>query len=180
MRALFDMGRSGASLAWDYFLGGKRPQFIEYIQDRDLWRKELPQSDEFTIALRSYPQDFAKWDWLIERGTAALIEEGKPIQRYYRCRVEELKQGAYRAILGDHSCLIANAPPFAASEVAGELADCGVTEFGACFFESEDGRWQYELRSRGKFDVSGVAKKFGGGGHPHAAGFTTDRLVHKM
>lgn len=188
MRAIFDMERSGAVLAWDYFIGdghdlGWTPQeakhrrrFIEYIQDRDLWRKQLPGGDEFTIALRSYPQDFDTWTALIKGGPDALIYEGKAIQRYYRLRVEELKRSAYQARLGDSDCWITNAPYFAASEVAGELSEH--TGFGACYFEAEGGRYQYSLRSRGDFDVSAIARLFGGGGHKAAAGFSTDKPVH--
>src|SRR5579864_440583 len=112
MRALFDMERSGAALAWDYFIGDghdlgwlvaeakQRRSFIEYIQDRDLWRKRLDGGDEFTIALRSYAQDFTTWSYLIDRGPGALIDEGHSIQRYYRLRVEEMKRSAYAAQLG--------------------------------------------------------------------------------
>lgn len=177
MYALFDMERSGAALAWDYFVGGPRPDFIEYLQDRDLWRKQLPHGDEFTIALRSYPQDFAIWDKLIDGGAQSLIAEGGAIQRYYRLRIEELKHSAYEARLGGFRCWISNAPYFVASEVAGELCEKGAA-FGACYFEVEKRRFQYSLRSRGDFDVSAIALKFGGGGHRNAAGFTSDSVVH--
>ncbi len=189
--ALFDMNRSGAGLAWDFFFAGKkRPEFIDYLEDRDLWRKILPGGDEFTIALRSYPQDFAVWDELVwKRGAKSLIEEGHSIQRYYRLRVEELKRSAYAALMdwdgGLAGCVtskivIANAPYFAASEVAGELAERDGAEFGACYFEVRSGEWQYSLRSRGDFDVSAVAKCYGGGGHKGAAGFTSKRPVHRI
>lgn len=189
MVALFDMERSGAALAWDYFIGDgysagwtaseakRRRGFIEYIQDRDLWRKTLPCGDEFTIALRSYPQDFLIWDKLVDAGAQTLIAEGGAIQRYYRLRVEELKRSGYPATLDGQDIWIANAPYFAASEVAGELAERDGT-FGACYFEAEGGRWQYSLRSRGEFDVSAVARKFGGGGHKAAAGFSVDQPAH--
>lgn len=178
MNALFDMSRSGAGLAWDYFIrSSARPDFIEYVQDRDLWRKALPNGDEFTIALRSYPQDFGVWDSLVSHGTEALITEGHGIQRYYRLRVEELKRSAYAANIGEHRCYISNAPYFAASEVAGELAMVGV-DFGACYFEAEGGRYQYSLRSRNDFDVSAIARQFGGGGHKNAAGFSVNSPVH--
>jgi uncharacterized protein len=176
MRAIFDMERSGAALAWDFFIGTPRPSFIEYIQDRDLWRKQLPQGDEFTIALRSYPQDFATWDALVAAGAPALIKEGYSIQRYYRLRVEELKRSGYAARIGQDRCYVANAPYFAASEVAGELSTDEA--FGACYFEAEGGRWQYSLRSRGAIDVSAVARRYGGGGHKAAAGFSADAPVH--
>lgn len=177
--ALFDMERSGAGLAWDYFSEGRaRPEFINYIEDRDLWRKRLPGGDEFTIALRSYPQNFAIWDEFIDH-PHSLIAEGKSIQRYYRHRVEELKRSAYPAALAGHPIWIANAPYFAASEVAGELAEREGAAFGACYFEVSAGRWQYSLRSRGDFDVSEIARQFGGGGHKGAAGFTDVGPVHR-
>jgi len=179
MAALFDMERSGAALAWDYFIGSERPTFIDYIQDRDLWRKQLPGGDEFTIALRSYPQYFEVWDELIGRGVKSLIDEGTAIQRYYRLRVEELKRHAYRARIGEHAIWITNAPYFAASEVAGELAERNGVAFGACYFEVAPGKYQYSLRSRGDFDVSAVARRFGGGGHQSAAGFTTPVMAHR-
>lgn len=176
--ALFDMERSGAGITWDFFFPKeRRPAFINYLEDRDLWRKSLLGGDEFTIALRSYPQDFETWDRLVLEGTDSLIAEGESIQRYYRLRVEELKRAAYAAKLGEWVCWISNAPYFAASEVAGELCDRGA-QFGACYFEVEGGRFQYSLRSRGDFDVSAVAKLFGGGGHKNAAGFTRIGLAH--
>jgi len=44
-------------------------------------------------------------------------------------------------------------------------------EFGAAYFVRDDGKKVYSLRSVGDFDVSEVAKKYGGGGHRNAAGF---------
>ena len=176
LSAIFDMSRSGAGLTWDLTSGGERPGFINYIEDRDLWRKRLPGGDDFTIALRSYPQDFETWDTLVFR-VDALIEEGATIQRYYRLRVEELKRSAYQASIAGAPFWVANAPYFAASEVAGELAE-REHGFGAFYFEVSQGRWQYSLRGRGDFDVSEIARKFGGGGHKAAAGFTVDAPVH--
>lgn len=177
--ALFDMERSGAGITWDFFFPDiPRPAFINYLEDRDLWRKSLAGGDEFTIALRSYPHDFAVWDGLLVVGTDHLITEGRALQRYYRLRVEELKRSAYAARIGQDRCYVSNAPYFAASEVAGELCDRGDANFGACYFEAEQGRFQYSLRSRGEFDVSAIARKYGGGGHKNAAGFSSDKPVH--
>lgn len=176
--ALFDMNRSGAGIAWDFFFPEEtRPVFINYLEDRDLWRKQLPKGDEFTIALRSYPQDFKLWDIIFEE-MEGLFVEGVAIQRYYRLRVEEMKRSAYPAHINDAACWISNAPYFAASEVAGELCDHDGAQFGACYFEASGGRYQYSLRSHGDFDVSAIAKQFGGGGHKNAAGFSSDTPVH--
>jgi len=54
----FDMNKSGAMLAWDFFHPGKEaPKFIQYIQDRDLWKWELPYSKEFSAAFDMVPYD---------------------------------------------------------------------------------------------------------------------------
>lgn len=181
VRAVFDMNRSGAGLAWDFFHPGQlRPDFINYIEDRDLWRKALPGGDEFTIALRSYPQDFETWDRLAAAGVEALIEEGKSIQRYYRLRVDELKRGAYRSEIMGIPCMACNAPYFAASEIAGELSATDGVQFGLCYFEGSNGEYYYSLRSRGDFDVSAIAKGLGGGGHRNAAGFKSKAPAHRL
>lgn len=183
IRALFDMERSGAGLAWDFFHAGQRPDFINYIEDRDLWRKQLPGSDEFTIALRSYPQTFEAWDQLFpgrhRHAVDRLRAEGVVIQRYYLLRVEEAKATAYATRIAARDCWIANAPYFMASEVAGELCSKPDAEFGACYFEVRPGVWQYSLRSRNDFDVSDIARAFGGSGHKGAARFTvTGAPIH--
>ena len=46
---IFDMNRSGAMLAWDFFHPGvKPPLLVEYIQDRDNWTKKLPYINEYS------------------------------------------------------------------------------------------------------------------------------------
>ena len=42
--------------------------------------------------------------------------------------------------------------------------------FAACYWDTPEGR-VFSLRSVGNFDVSEIAKKYGGGGHKNAAGF---------
>lgn len=172
--AVFDMERSGAMLAWNYFHPGiPAPRFYEYLQDRDLWRQQLPNGTEFTISLRSHPQTIEAWSRLMHE-PLALIADGFPIARYYRQKIEEMKKDAVLRSIGGVSVPTCNAPYFAASELAGEL--CGQTHpFAACYFHNGSG-WQFSLRSRGDFDVGAFARQFGGGGHKQSSGFTVDRL----
>jgi oligoribonuclease NrnB/cAMP/cGMP phosphodiesterase (DHH superfamily) len=164
------MQRSGAGLAWDFFHPGeRRPKWIDYLEDRDLWRRQLSGTDEFTIALRSYPQDMDIWRALFHHGVERLIDEGHAIQRYYRQRVDELKKNAFTRTIAGYAVPVCNAFYAFASEVAGELAEG--ERFAACYFEHAHGT-TFSLRSRdGGMDVSEIAKQFGGGGHKHAAGF---------
>lgn len=43
-------------------------------------------------------------------------------------------------------------------------------EVSMMFIEMDDGRFKVSLRSRGNYVINGIAQKFGGGGHPYAAG----------
>jgi oligoribonuclease NrnB/cAMP/cGMP phosphodiesterase (DHH superfamily) len=69
--------------------------------------------------------------------------------------------------------LAVNAPPFLASDLGHELANKSGT-FGLVWLMAGDGRIHCSLRSNGDYDVSEIAKAFGGGGHRNAAGFSTD------
>lgn len=173
----FDMNRCGAMMAWNYFHPDKTPPlFFEYLQDRDLWTKRLVGVDEFTAALRSYPQDFKVWDRHVKAGPARLIREGKAIQRYYRTLVDQAKGHAYRRYIAGYNVPVVNASLFMASELAGELAEG--EPFAAVYAESPD-RIIYSLRSCAPngVDVSAIAKRWGGGGHKHAAGFSMRRMI---
>ncbi|MEW5946285.1 MAG: bifunctional oligoribonuclease/PAP phosphatase NrnA [bacterium] len=63
----------------------------------------------------------------------------------------------------------------------GSLESC---ELYLLFTGSEDGKVRVNLRSRGRVDVSGIAAKFGGGGHLSAAGLRSaekmEALVEKV
>lgn len=59
------------------------------------------------------------------------------------------------------------------SEVGHELANQSGT-YGLVWYVGADTRVKCSLRSNGEYDVSGIARQFGGGGHRNAAGFETD------
>ncbi len=170
----FDMNRSGAMMAWEYFHPGKAvPRFLEYIQDRDLWTKQFWDIDQFTAALRSYPQDFNVWAKLAEDVTS-ICREGISIQRYYRTLVEQAKKHAHIREIAGHKVPVVNGSLFLASEVAGELAEGN--PFAAMYAETATGIiWSLRSRAPDGVDVAEIAKRFGGGGHKHAAGFSVPR-----
>ena len=76
-RVEFDLNRSGAMLAWNHFYPEEpAPELIHYIQDRDLQRFSLPDSQDVHYALCGYPMDFEVWDTL---SVEQLRVEGKAI-----------------------------------------------------------------------------------------------------
>lgn len=170
----FDMSKSGGRLTWEYFHGNATPPWlVDYTEDRDLWRWQLPYSKEINAALRTLPLDFWKWDALnrVERAAAleSLTLEGQAVLRAEEALVQQHVRNAHETTIDGHTVLCVNATCLV-SEIAGELAKG--RPFGVVWFEGENNERVYSLRSReGGIDVSEIAKAHGGGGHRNAAGF---------
>ncbi len=62
------------------------------------------------------------------------------------------------------------ATPMEADGLSSFLASAESAEVSAVFREKEDGRIEVSMRAKPAWDISGVALKLGGGGHPRAAG----------
>jgi hypothetical protein len=179
---VFDVNRSGAGLTWDELYPGiKRPLLVDYVEDRDLWRWSLPQSREISAWLSSFKREFEGWTALgadLEHRRESCVSQGQAILRsldvYVECNAQNFRIGP----IGGHEVPVINTT-YAISELIGTLAELPDVPFAAGWFQRQDGKFVYSLRSRGDFDVSAVAKKYGGGGHKNSAGFTVDRLVHE-
>lgn len=171
VRALFDMHRSGATLAWDYFFPGlPRPELLNHIEDRDLWLFKLEGTREIQASVFSYPYDFDAWDDLMLRGCQDLRAEGVAIERKHHKDVGELVAASIRRMkIGGHDVPVANLP-YTLSSDAGHLMARG-EPFAACYMDTPRGR-VFSLRSTDAGeDVSAIAKAYGGGGHRNASGF---------
>jgi hypothetical protein len=175
--AHFDLSHSGARLAWDHFFPGQpRPWLVDYTEDRDLWRWNLPESQAVNAALCSYPMTFPAWDDLARRGHESLIPEGQAILRYQEEEILKATANATYQEVAGYRVPCVNSTTLI-SEIAGRLAEAPDAPFAACWFERGDGKRIYSLRSRkGGIDVSEVARRMGGGGHPQAAGFEVERV----
>ena len=190
-----DDKRSGAMLAWHNFHPGTEvPMLIQHIDDRDRWQFKLDGSKELHAALASYqPWTFEQWDHILAEtsyrandgtGIDSFYNEGKAILRAHNQHVQAaLKQARECFVRHDldpvfggttlWGGLAANAPAFLASDLGHELANKSGT-FGLVWSMAGDGQIHCSLRSNGDYDVSAIAKAFGGGGHRNAAGFSTD------
>lgn len=176
VRGVFDMERSGAGIAWDFFHpGAPRPALIDTIEDRDLWRFKLPGTREIQAAVFSYPYDFTIWDRLMRfANPEELIAEGAAIERKHHKDIAELVGVTRRRMtIGGYDVPVANLPYTLTSD-AGNLMARG-EKFAACYWDTPEGR-VFSLRSTDTgLDVSAIAKAYGGGGHRNASGFRMPR-----
>lgn len=186
-----DDKRSGAMLAWHNFHPGTEvPMLIQHIDDRDRWQFKLDGTKELHAALNSYkPWSFEQWEAHFLVGNIrfnALKDEGRAILRAHNQNVQAcLKQARictvsfkeqFPGVLQQtvfRDGLACNAPSFLASDLGHELANKSGT-FGLVWSMAGEGQVHCSLRSNGKYDVSAIAKVFGGGGHRNAAGFSTN------
>lgn len=171
---VFDMERSGAGIAWDYFFPGEvRPRMIDYVEDRDLWRFKYEPTRAIHAAIFSFEYTFENWDLISEditKGIAGIADEGRAIERKHFKDIKELCKVVTRTMeIGGHAVPVANLP-YTLSSDAGHLLAAG-HPFAACYWDTPTGR-VFSLRSReGGADVSLIAKAYGGGGHANASGF---------
>jgi len=173
--AYFDMARSGAGIAWDFFHPETpRPALVNHVEDRDLWRFALPSTREIQAAVFSYEYSFAVWDQLVSMDLATLIRDGTAIERKQQKDVAELVKLCQRFMtIAGQRVPVASLPSTLASD-AGNLMAQG-QPFSACYWDTPDLRI-FGLRSNDQgMDVSAIAKQYGGGGHRNAAGFSVPR-----
>lgn len=174
IEAYVDTNRSGATLAWEYWYGNRAamPKLLAHIEDRDLWRFVLPYTREIQANVFSYPYEFPVWDELMYRNVNELVAEGKAIERKHHKDIAELLGVTTRMLtIGGYTVPVANVPYTLTSDAGHVLCDTYGSPFAACYWDTPGGR-VFSLRSKDDgLDVSEIAKKYGGGGHPHASGF---------
>jgi oligoribonuclease NrnB/cAMP/cGMP phosphodiesterase (DHH superfamily) len=169
--AVFDMDHSGAVLTWMHFFPGREPPpLLLHIEDRDLWRFALKNTRQIQANVFSYPYDFQVWDTLMAAAADDLAKDGEAIERKHFKDIRELLGVTTRdMMIGGYRVPVANLPYTLSSDAGHELAK-GMP-FGACYWDTPGGR-VFSLRSSDDgLDVSEVARRYGGGGHQHAAGF---------
>lgn len=170
---IFDMKRSGAMMSWNFFHPGKEPpQLIKYIEDRDLWKWELPYSKEFSAAFDMVPWDFDEYDkFLDDSAIDDAKERGAYILAYSKTVISKIVKNASKRKLDGKDVLVVNSSHWM-SEIGNNLGPKCDYAMIWCW-DHEKRQCRVSLRAHhDDEDVSEVAKRFGGGGHRKAAGFS--------
>lgn len=180
----FDMTKSGARMAWEYFRkGGPRhgsvPELALHVEDRDLWTWVMPSTREVIAWLsatcntndpRSYLDAVTNFRNNPDRA--------KDIGEYLCTEMDtQIKKMAstYRRleIQGFGSGIVVNASCYQ-SEVCQYLYDRHEVPFVIAYHSTRGGDVALSLRSKKdaphSIDVTQLAKMFEGGGHANASG----------
>jgi len=170
-----DNNKSGAVLAWEYFRTSQVPKLIKHIDDRDRWKFEFFGTKELNAVLWSLrPWTFKQWNNLLVLNIQILISEGRGILRAHEQNVKSVVESnsmVCTIVINDEAYVgrMANCLPHLVSDVGHELANQSST-YGLGWHMNKEGRFFCSFRSNGEYDVSAIAKYFGGGGHHNAAG----------
>jgi len=175
----FDMSHSGARLAWDFFHPGRNPpKFIDYIEDRDLWKWDLAYSKEFAAAFAMVPFEFEAFTEFEDDSVfQKACKKGSYILAYSKTVVKKVADRATLRICDGKKVYIVNSSHWM-SEIGSRLStDCDY----AVIWYYDHSRQEYRVSLRSfheDVDVSEIAKKYGGGGHKKAAGFSLTKDKH--
>jgi len=187
----FNMNLSGCQIGWDYFFPeSKRPWFIDYIGDCDLWKFELPNSKEINCSLEFNKfidsENLNKLDELqkyLDEDIMNLAKEGEMIfsvknhimknqLQYSEERKMIINDKCYRVQVGTISTDMKSA--FGNMLATKKFDDGTDPDFGIIWnYWAEKDEWYISMRGTDNSpDLSVISKMFGGGGHPKASGFT--------
>lgn len=191
-----DTERSAAVLTYQLLRGslGSVPWWMLHIEDRDLWRWSHEHSKAFGAHLhhlacknlQPHPfNTFAIYDELETYGPeqrARFYEKGATIVELQEDEIANICKHAKLATFQEYRVYVTDSARFR-SEVGNVLAEREDCDFAfICRYSLEKREWWVSLRgSKAKgIDLSAVAGRFGGGGHPCASGFTYAGPIHDL
>ena len=159
----------------------RRPWWVDYTEDQDLWNWALPNSQEINAYLMVQTRSIEAWDQMlvflsigVEDSITQVARLGggicQYIEYYTRSVVAEAQEGVLVFEGHNYITAVLNIPYVGVSEAGSALCKKGYP-VALLWFERGDGITQFSLRGDGSVDVSAIAKSFGGGGHNNAAGF---------
>ncbi len=170
----FDMTKSGARLAWEFFHpGAPLPALVRHVEDRDLWAWQYPETAGYVAALDMEPFDFARWQQIADFApaeTAAFVARGQAMDEKFRHLAQDVAGGAQPLLFNGQAGLMVNAPG-AFHSLVGELLSRQSGTFALMWAVGKDGQVKVGLRSQRGYDCSPLAVSMGGGGHAQACGF---------
>lgn len=181
----------------DYVVKTQVPTWIKMVHDRDLWQWKYKDTKFFTTALfskitgnanndtngnnyvnyvPSELEQMCKINPSKAESVEILIDTGKIMSEQYENQIQSVidERGYFEVdLLGlGVKGYAVNASNLFSSELGSKL--CRLDDehkYAIIFTFMEKDRVKCSIRSIDDFDCSGIAKHFGGGGHPQASGF---------
>ncbi len=177
-----DLSESGASLTWKQeYPDQALPKILAYVKDKDLWEWKLPDSRAVSMDLRNtvgiLDPEGETWKRLIDQLDEAafqkIVERGEYALQAQRQNILNGVKNGFELGFHGHRAFAVNW-----SLEASDIGEYIYREMGyplAIVFYYTGKTWSFSLRSP-SIDVSQLAQKYGGGGHPGASGFRQESI----
>lgn len=170
----FDLNHSAAYLAWTYFHPNTDiPELIQHVEDRDLLKWDIQTSPSYLGALDIGPYHFRRWKGILgmpSNKRNEFLDRGRAVYQRDKKLAEQAAAQAFPLTLLGTEGLQANVPNVLQSLAADTLIK--THPFAALWCLQDHGQVvKVGLRAQPGFDVTPIAKHFGGGGHPYASAF---------
>ncbi len=177
--SIFKDGVSAAYLAYQYFFPkNKIPKLIKYVSIGDTWTWGQEKFEKEVLAyvrtIKFDFKDFTKSEKELEdkQRFQEIIKTGKLLVENYSKMVDSNLLKAKLISFDKYKVYAVNASSIFTSELGHKLAKMSKDKFSIIYY-FENNELEISLRGDNKVDLSKLAKKYHGGGHFNAAGFSS-------
>lgn len=174
---VYDADRTGATIAWSYFNPDSPiPRLMTYLEDGDLYRYSIPETRDIFSYLLVLPFDFVEWDALAhalenDAGRMEILKKAAAYTEFFNAfaqmSVERAKKVRFE---GYEVYFVATHPNITVKSFVAHELYTKLPPFAIIATAHPNG-FGVSLRGDESVDVSKIAEKYGGGGHPGSAGF---------
>ncbi len=174
---VYDETRSGATIAWSYFHPGKpMPRLMTYLEDGDLYHYALPETRNVFSYLLALPYEFSLWDELalgLENNAKRtdILNKAAIYTEFFEALAHSSAERAKKVRFeGYEVYFVATHPNITMKSYVGHELYEKLPPFALIVTAHPNG-FGVSIRGDNTVDVSKIAEKYGGGGHPGSAGF---------
>lgn len=174
---VYDEKRSGATIAWTYFHPDvPMPRLMKYLEDGDLYHYALPETRDIFSYLLVLPFDFSSWDALavgLEDDTERndILKKAKAYTEFFEALAQSSVERAKKVRFeGYEVYFVATHPNITMKSYVAHELYVKLPPFALIVTAHPNG-FGVSIRGDSTVDVSKIAGKYGGGGHPGSAGF---------
>jgi oligoribonuclease NrnB/cAMP/cGMP phosphodiesterase (DHH superfamily) len=174
---VYDAARSGSTIAWSYFHPEVPvPELLQHMEDEDLYKFNMPDTRRLGVYLSAHDFTFSFWDQ-VATGLAdpqkrkEILDKANAYLEYFNHLVALSVEHAHPVLFEGYTVLLANTSPLKTlkSAVGNELLK-KMPPFALVMSVHPNGLG-VSIRGDGTVDVSAIARKYGGNGHPSSSGF---------
>lgn len=183
-RIIFSEKESGAKLSYMFLNPNKEiPYYIELVNDRDLWIHKYPETEHFFFGCEMMglivDPNFYSISQLVASGIDSIVYIGKAFEKYLNSKLEKISRSNAKPISvsingQNYKGMIINSFLDIASDLGNYLIHKCKVDAAFIYTIKNNDDVQFSVRSISHLDSSVISRKFGGGGHVNASGFTVN------